>query len=221
MEYLENVRAYASPPTNAIGTALFGTYVALALSCTTAITISLLRQYSSISSIKPGKKEEDKQLKEIQNARKRHIKIYAFLASVSFATLSYHMLRFLATSYDEWATSKWLLIRTLNTDHLRGWMWDSTLFQSFAQQLVGDGASTVWTQAAILATWFWNIWMAEKGKSSKVGDMNMPLTQYSSKTRLHHQDNGAIHPAQPDSTNFIHSVPFHHPTPPRKPRHIT
>jgi len=163
MDYLDNITAYANPPYNILGSTLFIVYILLALYCTASITISLYRQYNSISSVKPGEKQEDAQLKAIQNARKRHIKIYAFLASLSFATLSYHMLNFLAHSYDEWASSKWLLIRTLSREHLTGWMRDSTLFESFATQLVGDGASTVWTQASILVTWFWNIWMAAKG----------------------------------------------------------
>jgi hypothetical protein len=163
MDYLDSVTAYANPPYNVVGTTLFLSYIFLALSGTISIVLSLYRQYVSISSIKPGEKKEDAQLKAIQDARKRHIKIYAFLASLSFATLSYHMLSFLIASYNQWASDKWLLIRTPHPEHLMGWMRDSTLFETFAQQLVGDPASTVWTQISVLATWFWNVWMAAKG----------------------------------------------------------
>ncbi|KAF2679814.1 hypothetical protein K458DRAFT_490424 [Lentithecium fluviatile CBS 122367] len=167
MDYLDKITAFANPPYNAIGSTLFLSYIILALYCTTSIVLSLYRQYNSISSQKPSKDQTDQQLIAIQNARKRHVKIYAFLASISFATLSYHMLSFLINSYVQWASNKWLLIRTLSREHLRGWMWDSTLFESFAKELVSDGASTVWTQAAILTTWFWNVWMA--GKAQKHG----------------------------------------------------
>jgi hypothetical protein len=168
MDYLDSIGAYANPPYNILGSALFIAYIILALYCTTTITFSLYRQYASISSVKSDKKTEDEQLKKRQNARKRHVKIYGFLASISFATLSYHMLSFLIESYDDWASNKWLLIRTISWAHLKGWMWDSTLFESFAKELVQDGASTVWVQAAILATWFWNVWMAAKGKSIRI-----------------------------------------------------
>jgi hypothetical protein len=184
MDYLDSIESYANPPHNILGSSLFISYIILALYCTTSITFSLFRQYNSISTTS-GEGKDDQQLKTIQSARKRHIKIYAFLATISFATLSYHMLSFLFKSYDDWASNKWLLIRTISRAHLKGWMWDSTLFESFAKELVQDGASTVWVQAAILATWFWNVWMAAKGRQIPTTRV-MWLTQCSSKARLYY-----------------------------------
>ena len=51
-------------------------------------------------------------------------------------------------------------------DNLKSWMLDSTLFRDFAHDLVKSPANAVWTQAAILGTWFWNIWIAGKGEST-------------------------------------------------------
>lgn len=44
------------------------------------------------------------------------------------------------------------------------WMLESTLFESFARELVSDGPSTVWTQVGLLGTWFWNVWIADTGE---------------------------------------------------------
>jgi len=217
MDFLHSITAYANPPFNVIGATLFTGYVVLALYCTTSVTVSLYRQYRSIPSGKTRDKE-DEHHKQVRDARKRHIKIYAFFASLSFATLSYHMIRFLANSYDGWASDKWLLIRTLTKDTLRGWLWDSTLFETFAIHLVGDGASTLWTQAAILSTWFWNIWMAAKGEHDRNQDGNARcLTDNSSKAWLFFQDNGAIHPAQPDFTHLLYRMSIHYPATPCSP----
>ena len=98
-----------------------------------------------------------------KTARARHIKIYAFLASMSFATLSYHMLMFLITHYLEWSGDKSGSQLNVNAEKVARWMLDSTLFYDFAQDLVKDAPNTIWTQAAILATWFWNIYMGQKG----------------------------------------------------------
>lgn len=166
MDYLDSLTAYANPPYNVLGATLFTSYVVVALYSTTSITASLYRQYSSIKSLKSNGKEDELHMR-VQDARKRHIKIYAFLASLSFATLSYLMFGFLTWSYRQWASDKWLVFRTLNMDKLKGWLWDSTLFETFARHLVEDGASTLWTQTAILSTWFWNIWMAAKGKNAQ------------------------------------------------------
>lgn len=153
---------YTTPPNNYIGTILFLSYIVAALYATIAITWSLYSQYSTIFNGPPSKKDE--KLDAARTARARHIKIYAFLASLSFATLSYNMLMFLITHFLEWSTKKSQNPSDVTVEQLKRWMLESTLFQDFAQDLVKNAPNAVWTEAAILATWFWNIYMAQKGK---------------------------------------------------------
>jgi hypothetical protein len=151
---------YATPPNSYIGAFVFLSYIVLALYATLNITYSLYTQYSTIFH-KPTK---DEKFEAARAARARHIKIYAFLASISFATLSYHMLFFLITHYLEWSGDESRSWSAVSIEKLQTWMLESTLFQDFATQLVQSVPNAVWTQLAILATWFWNIWMARKGK---------------------------------------------------------
>jgi hypothetical protein len=152
-----SLASYATPPTNYIGSTIFLSYILLALYATSSITYSLYTQYSRIYLSTPT---QNANLTTSRAARARHIKIYAFLASISFATLSYHMLSFLVTHYTA-HTSARVSARSLKT-----WMWESSLFQDFATELVRDRAGAMWTQLAILGTWFWNLWMARKGELS-------------------------------------------------------
>lgn len=150
---------YATPPNNYIGATIFLSYIAAALYATFTIVYSLYTQYSAIFQVST----KDEKVRALKAARSRHIKIYAFLASISFATLSYHMLMFLITHYLRWSGEKSRDMASVPTEKLRIWMLDSTLFQDFARDLVKDAPNAVWAQVAILATWFWNIWIAQKG----------------------------------------------------------
>jgi hypothetical protein len=150
---------YATPPNSYIGAAIFLSYIVLALYATLRIITSQYTQYSRIFHA-PTK---DERLIAARAARARHIKIYAFLASVSFATLSYHMLFFLITHYLRWTGDVDRTIPTISVAKLQTWMMESSLFQDFAIELVHSVPNAVWTQLAILATWFWNVWMARKG----------------------------------------------------------
>jgi hypothetical protein len=152
---------YATPPNSYIGAFIFLSYIVLALYATLSIAYSLYTQYTSIFHT-PTK---DENLKAAKIARARHIKIYTFLASISFATLSYHMLFFLITHYLEWSGDKNRSWSAVSGEKLKKWMIESTLFQDFASELVQNVPNAVWTQLAILATWFWNLWMARKGTS--------------------------------------------------------
>ncbi|KAI4622486.1 uncharacterized protein J4E87_006428 [Alternaria ethzedia] len=154
-QYLASINTY-------IGTTIFLSYIVAALYATIKISYSLYSQYSAIfNTSSPSKNEK---LNAAKAARARHIKIYAFLASISFAMLSYHMLMFLITHYLEWSGDKSRSFSNVSADQVKRWMLESTLFQDFAQDLVKDAPNAVWTQAAILATWFWKIYMAQKGK---------------------------------------------------------
>jgi hypothetical protein len=155
----DDLAQYVTPPTNYIGTTIFLSYIALALYATTSISFSLYAQYDSI--FHAPSKNEDESRKRARIARARHIKIYAILASISFATLSYHMLFFLITHYEQWSSDT---LSATSGKKLKEWMLGSTLFQDFAMELVESKRNAVWTQIAILATWFWNIWMGRKGR---------------------------------------------------------
>jgi hypothetical protein len=152
---------YATPPNSYIGASIFLSYIILALYATLSILISLYAQYTSIFTSPTTTKNA--QLSNARTARARHIKIYAFLASVSFATLSYHMLFFLITHYFNWTGVSHHNFSAVSVAGLRDWMLESTLFQDFAKDLVKNAQNAAWTQAAILCTWFWNLWMAGKG----------------------------------------------------------
>lgn len=149
------IAIYANPPFNYLGTTLFLTYIALALYFTFTTIISLRRQYKRISTLKLPQ--------DAQHARKRHIKIYTGLATISFTILSYNMLRFLIESLATWSRTKTLLGVHPGGLALGSWMLESTLFTDFAKELVKDGPTAVWTQAALLGTWYSNVWMAHKG----------------------------------------------------------
>lgn len=151
----------ANPPTNYIGTTIFLSYIAAALYLTFSITLSLNRQYTSISTSASKKNEAEHTIK----ARARSIKIFSVLAGTSFATLSWHMLNFLIASYLQWNDRKHLSQAELSGDTLKRWMLESTLFQDFARELVNNRASAAWTQVAILGSWFWGVWTAREGKS--------------------------------------------------------
>jgi hypothetical protein len=156
---------YFTPPQNYIGATLFLAYIFAALYATFSITYSLYSQYNTIilGSTKPTK---DENLQRARSARARHIQIYAFLASISFATLSYNMLMFLINHYLTWSNpsdTSLSKLSALSVERLKSWMLDSSLFQDFANDLVKDAPNAVWTQAALSGTWFWGIWIAQKG----------------------------------------------------------
>ena len=152
---------YTTPPNSYIGATIFLSYIVASLYATFTITYSLYTQYATIFHTPTSKNDE--KLAAAKVARARHIKIYAFLASISFATLSYHMLMFLMTHYLEWNEDKSRSLSVVSAEKLKRWMLESTLFEDFAKELVKDAPNAVWTQASILATWFWNIWMGQKG----------------------------------------------------------
>jgi hypothetical protein len=153
---------YATPPNSYVGSAIFLSYIVAALYATCNIVISLYTRYNAI--YHSGKFSKDAKLEAYKAARVRHIKIYAFLASISFATLSYHMLFFLITHYLNWAGGKHQELSFRTSSSLKNWMLQSTLFQDFASELVQSKGNAAVTQLAILGTWYWNIWMAQKGR---------------------------------------------------------
>jgi hypothetical protein len=205
---METLARYANPPFNYLGTTLFLSYILLALYFTLSISTSLYGQYKRIPALKLGE--------DVKNARTRHIKIYAFLASVSFAILSYNMLNFLIQSLTVWARTQNLLGRRLGLWDLRFWMLETNLFETFAKELVNTRPSAFWTQAALLATWFWNVWMACKGKLACFSRTpRRMLIPRSSTASIFGSHDGLVHRAKPDPTYHSHGLSLHHSATPR------
>jgi hypothetical protein len=163
---------YTTPPNNYIGSTIFLSYIVVALYLTSTICYSLYKQYTTAFHSHPASppskfKQNGRGKVETRSARKRHVKIYTTLALISFASISWHMLGFLITSFLDWSGSKTRNVGAVlgrdGVGALGRWMLETSLFSDFAVQLVDDGESAVWTQSAILATWFWNLWLAGKG----------------------------------------------------------
>ncbi|KAH6629171.1 hypothetical protein C7974DRAFT_412990 [Boeremia exigua] len=173
MAFLEDnsITRYTTPPNNYIGSTLFISYIVAALYLTATISYSLYTKYTNVfhsgSSSSPSNSKQ-KATEAVKNARARHIKIYTALALISFTSISWHMLSFLITSFLDWNNYLPRNIFTALSDHapqkLKTWMLETSLFNSFAVQLVADGESAIWTQLALLATWAWNLWLAHKAR---------------------------------------------------------
>jgi hypothetical protein len=205
---METLARYANPPFNYLGTTLFLSYILLALYFTFSISRSLYGQYKRIPALKLAE--------GVKDARTRHIKIYAFLASISFAILSYNMLKFLIQSLTVWARTQNLLGRRLSLLDLRFWMLETNLFGTFAAELVSKRPSAFWTQAALLGTWFWNVWMACKGKLACISRAaRRILIPCSPAAQILATHDGSVHRAEPDPPYHFHGLPLHHSATPR------
>ena len=240
------LNAYTSPPTNYLGAALFLSYIACALYLSTTISLALWRQYTTTLGAPPTR---DATVTATRAARARHVKIYAFLASLSFATLSYHMLSFLLASFAAWDGNARFEWRRLSAGRLGRWMLETALFEDFAKELVGDGASAVCTQASVLVIWFWGIWVAQKGEwielgwvgscvvfpcparrcslphhaqSQEISQDDRPtkkLTPSSPPTPHPTPDPSPLHRPKPKPPHKPHNLPLPNPAPPLLPRH--
>lgn len=210
-----SLAAYSNPPNNYVGTTLFLTYILLALYLTVFIITSLSLQYHEyISNPTSTSTKDSTKNAEARSARARHIQIYAFLASISFSLLSYHMLNFLISSYLHWSGETHVTTANVSEKSLKKWMLESSLFESFARELVGDGPSVVWTQIAILGTWFWGVWMGQKGMlwllMGCLYDRDADIVVYSKRERLIMGANTTIHPPRSSIAYIFYGHAFHH-----------
>lgn len=160
---------YTTPPSNYIGTTLFLSYIVAALLLTSTISYSLYSQYTIITFSKDPSSRVRNSRQDVKGrldaARAQQIIIFAILALISFTSISYHMLGFLITSFLDWNNGSTTrnVLSVLSSDAVRRWMLETSLFNDFALELVGDAESVLWTQLAIVATWLWNLWIAGKG----------------------------------------------------------
>ena len=135
---------------NYIGAAIFWLYIAAALYFTFQIGQTIVQ-------IKPpqdgteDRKEDD-------------VYIFSSLAAVSFAALTSNMLDVLKHSYQAWSG-----IRSLGADWslTQVWRWSttSTLFQDFAEGLIGSEEGYLWVQSALFVTMAACVFMGLAGKS--------------------------------------------------------
>lgn len=169
---------------NIAGAIIFFSYIIAALFFTGWIIADIL----SISGTSQNLKQDD----QMNNARvdvtnnqrieatpeeigtkKNHRKIFPVAASISFAVLSWNMLNFLITSYLEW----WHMQGAPSADPISSisrfrslffsiWVWatNSSLFQTFAEDLLTSSRAWQTTYLALLYSYTWNLWMSNIGK---------------------------------------------------------
>jgi hypothetical protein len=97
---------------------------------------------------------------------RRNERLFAALALVSFAVLSYNMLHVLFLSYNEWSIHQSPLPQQLLVSFLRRvwlWSWTSTLFFDFGTAIVASPGEYLFTQSALLVTYGVSVDMAAKG----------------------------------------------------------
>lgn len=85
-------------------------------------------------------------------------------AAISFAVLSFHMLNVLITSYKLWAGTEDFDFSELSVDAAWKWMVESTLFQDFARDIIGNDVAWWWTQLALIWTMGVSVFMGVEGK---------------------------------------------------------
>ncbi|KAL9096378.1 MAG: hypothetical protein Q9165_001375 [Trypethelium subeluteriae] len=177
----------SNPPYNYTGTLLFIAYIVAALELTQHLTTRLLFLHESRTS---------RLLPVSQRPSPAHLLLFASLAALSFAVLAFHMLSFLLGSYAAWcganAVSRGFALREL-MPRMWAWMTESTLFTTFARDLVGAsvGVGTgvgwqeeedwwvetrreqkpqtwVWTGMVVAGMMVGGQWMARKGRGRGV-----------------------------------------------------
>lgn len=140
---------------NVSGAVIFWLYIVFALLLTGLVI-------HTIYTIPTPTKRQD----EDNQSRDDRVAIYVFmtLALISFTVLSYNMLRVLIQSYHEWAQIRGIAVpkSIYGVDSLLGsrrtslnlWQWSttSTLFQDFAQALVGSEQRWTWAMWALWIT---------------------------------------------------------------------
>lgn len=156
---------------NLLGALIFFSYIAAALALTATVIYDI---YTAYHGRRTHPDTQDLHL----GLSKSALPLRLTLAFLSFTTLSYHMLSFLIDSYTAWslATDRPLPTSILGSQSLLGisgdrtpleiWTWatSSTLFQNFAEAICRPSGHYWWTQKALVFSFVWNVYMAEKGK---------------------------------------------------------
>src|SRR5256885_6238226 len=153
-------------PDNVSGTIIFFAYVAAALGLTGLILSELFHAYAAFSKSRAN-----------TTLRSNLVLTFASFATISFSTVSYHMLNVLIYSYTAWAESAEVPVPQTFLGALNGlttgqlsilniWTWakSSTVFKDFAEVVCNDPVRFWWTQQALLLSIGWNTYMAIEGE---------------------------------------------------------
>lgn len=152
--------------TNTSGAVIFFAYIIAALTFTFVIV-------KDIFILKSALKGEDRKHGSAARPSTHLVRFYSVAALVSFSVLSWNMLNFLLASYADWAKENHPTISVTSTS-LRGlhtqawyvWVWatSSTLFETFAEDLLRDANTWRWTTLSLLYHYACNIYISTTGK---------------------------------------------------------
>jgi len=154
---------------NVFGAIIFFSYIVAALLLTGILCNDVQKAFSN---------RQKKKQRTLQD-QKAQISLSAALATLSFAVLSYHMLNFLIQSYQAWSTGSIPsstspvtfhafrhAVRNLLPSDIWAWAVNSTLFRDFAEVICNDTHHFWWTQAALIYSYAWNVYMSVEGTFS-------------------------------------------------------
>lgn len=152
--------------TNTIGAIIFFAYIVAAL----AFSSVIVRDILVLSS------QHDSRARRNDGSRglgARLVGICSTAALISFSVLSWNMLSFLLVAYAHWArehnivTSRSLMsLSGLRVQIWYVWVWatSSTLFETFAEDLLRDSKTWRWTTLSLLYHYACNMYISTTGK---------------------------------------------------------
>ena len=137
---------------NYLGATVFWFYNLAALFFTAIVIHTIL----AIPQVKPSKQEH----------WRREVGLFSAMACVSFAMLSFNMLRVLIESFGSWSRDRESSAKASMVASVWNWSITSTLFRDFGEAIVEDGSRYLWAQSALLATLSVCVYMAQEGRMS-------------------------------------------------------
>lgn len=165
---------YVQPEDNLIGAIIFFAYIAAALILTCIIAFDL-RGLSRIAA--SARRANAKTSRSTYSSIK--IALLVLSATISFASLSFHMLNVLIQSYLSWTITHgavdssilyaglfpFNLIDYLDALARSIWHWSttSTLFADFASAIISSPARRIWTRLVLSYSLTWSFWMSDNG----------------------------------------------------------
>ncbi|GAB1741541.1 hypothetical protein NU219Hw_g6769t1 [Hortaea werneckii] len=154
-------------PTNYLGAGIFWSYILAALAFTGLAIHTILKSHNPTTR---SRNHDDVKLSA------RSLRLFTFLALLSFATLSANMLHVLLHSFQHWHST---LSPTTRPTHQPAptptclsliWSWSTTsaLFQDFAHAILASPARRVWTFAELGMAMTICLHMAQEGRRRQV-----------------------------------------------------
>lgn len=218
---------------NVFGAVLFFSYIVAALVISNLIVADICTVSSSryrASGLWPeevpalnevslaGQKDEQVYQRAIGNQIKSRI-LFPVAASISFTVLSWNMLHFLVVCYQAWTTGHGIplfyRLRTVadlyyQSKQVWAWATDSTLFQTFAEDLLSSPGTWKRVRLSLLYSYGCNLWMSMLGEQ-----LNSLLPLTSSSANL---DRSAIQRAsfvdvfriEPNTSSLLFTKPILH-----------